>query len=111
MSDDGHRAWVSQNRDAYTELLIPRQFLAAHASTTVLDRMPEPLLARLDSVQGSPVPGDSVRACWPVDLLLPLADYADACTRTWTPQLAGHSACAAAEALADHARHLAEQEA
>ncbi|MEU9405547.1 hypothetical protein AB0E08_07570 [Streptomyces sp. NPDC048281] len=110
MSDDGRREWVAANQDAFTELLIPRAFLAASA---VADEptAPDELNTRLCTASGSrPAAGNCVRVDWPVDLLRPLADYADSCERAWSGPV-WSTARVAAEALAGHARHAAEMEA
>jgi hypothetical protein len=109
VSDDGRREWVEANRDLFTELLIPRAFLAASA---VADEPPAPaeLNTRLGALGGRQAAGNCVRVAWPVELLRPLADYAEACERAWTGRI-WSTAHIAAGALAEHARHAAEQEA
>jgi hypothetical protein len=110
VSDDGRREWVAANRDRFTELLIPRAFLAASAVADEPDA-PEELNARLDTLGGRPVAGNCVRVDWPVDLLQPLANYAEDCARAWNTSRIWRTAHIAAGALAEHARHAAEQEA
>lgn len=109
MSDDGRREWVAANRDHTTELLIPRAFLAASAVADEPEA-PEELNARLGVASGCRrAAGNCVRVDWPVDLLQPLVNYAEDCARTWNP-VVWRTAHVAADALAEHARHLAGRE-
>jgi hypothetical protein len=105
---DERREWVAANRDAYTELLIPRAFLDAHACAGA--EIPDELSSHLAQVTGRSAAGNCVRACWPVALLQPLADYAETCSRTWSPRRTGPSARVAADTLAQHARLVIERE-
>ncbi|QDN94970.1 hypothetical protein FNV58_01160 (plasmid) [Streptomyces sp. RLB1-9] len=112
MSDDGHREWVAATRDAYpetfTELLIPRAFLAGHIAASQ-PAAPEELSLQLDHVGGTPALGNAVRAQWPVTLLRPLADYAEDCARAWSP-VTWRTAHVAADALAEQVnRQLARE--
>lgn len=111
--DDGHREWVAATRDAYpdafTELLIPRIFLAAHVAVGQ-PAAPEELSQHLDTIGGIPALGNQVRAQWPVDLLRPLAIYAEECSTTWNP-ITWRTARMAADALAEQVhRELVKEE-
>jgi hypothetical protein len=101
VSDDGRREWVAANRPCITELLIPRAFLDASALSDEPDA-PEELNARLGvASECRPAAGNCVRVAWPVDLLQPLADYAESCERAWTGRT-WSTAHVAAGALAEH---------
>lgn len=113
MSDDGHREWVAATSDAYhetfTELLIPRAFLAAYIAASE-PAAPHELDLQLEHVGGVPALGDAVRAQWPVALLRPLADYADHCSRCWSGPT-WRIAHIAADALVEQIqRHLDREE-
>jgi hypothetical protein len=112
VSDDGHRAWVASTRDAYhdafTELLIPRAFLAAHIAADQ-PVAPQELSLQLESVDGRPAIGNAVRTPWPVTLLRPLADYAEDCARAWSTAT-WRTAHIAADALAAHIRQTIDRE-
>lgn len=107
--DDGRREWVAANRDRFTEVLIPRTFLDASAAADEPEA-PAELNTRLERVGGRRAAGNCVRVDWPVDLLLPLATYAEDCARAWNASRTWRSAHIAAEALAEHARHLISRE-
>jgi hypothetical protein len=110
VSDDGRREWVEANRARFAELLIPRAFLAASAVADEPDA-PEELNARLGVASGCrPAAGDCVRIDWPVDLLTPLADYAEDCARAWSTGRTWRTAHIAAGALATHTRHMIARE-
>lgn len=111
--DDGYREWVAATRDAYhdafTELLIPRAFLAAHIAASQ-PAAPEELALQLESVGGRLAIGNQVRAPWPIALLRPLADYAEECARAWSP-VTWRTAHIAADALAEQVRRQLTREA
>jgi hypothetical protein len=111
--DDGHREWVASTRgsyhDAFTELLIPRAFLAAHIAASQ-PAAPTELSLQLDSVGGTLALGDAVRTQWPVALLRPLAIYAEDCVRSWHP-VTWRTAHVAADALAEQVHRQLDREA
>jgi hypothetical protein len=110
--DDGHREWNTSTRaayhDAFTELLIPRIFLAAHVAASQ-PAAPEELSLQLDSVGGIPALGNQVRAQWPVDLLLPLATYAEECSTAWNPITWRTARIAANDLAAQVHRHITRE--
>lgn len=109
MSDEGHKRWVAGNRETYVDVLIPCAFLSALAKAAA-PVAPTVLSSSFEKMSRRRTVGGCLRVSWPVASLPALAAYAEECSSTWSPRRIGVTARAAAEALAAHARRLAEQE-